>query len=268
MKRLTALLTILAAQSAMADDDLAKAAGNPIAGMYSLPIEFTFDYGAANGEATFMNIQPVIPVTVGDWNLVNRTIIPFIDAPGGLVGSSGITGQPVRGKGATGLGDINHTTFFSPVKAAEIIWGVGPSLGIPTATDDQLGSGKWTIGPSAVVLTQPGNWNLGVLGQQLWSFAGDGNRASVNRTLIQPFITYNLGNGWGITTDPIITYDWSAPNSSDAWVVPLGGGVRKMTNICGQPVSFNLRAYYNVVKPKAGPDWNVVFTMQFLFPKS
>lgn len=50
--------------------------------MYSLPFKFSFDYGAENGEASFLNIQPVIPVTVGDWNLINRVIMPLIDTPG------------------------------------------------------------------------------------------------------------------------------------------------------------------------------------------
>ena len=107
-----------------------------------------------------------------------------------------------------------------------------------------------------------------MLGQHLWSFAGDSDRSSVNRSLMQPFVTYNLGNGWGLTTDPIITYSWAAKNSSDAWVVPLGGGFRKMVSFWGQPASLNLRGYYNVVKPDAGPDWNMIFTVQFLFPKS
>ncbi len=54
------------------DADLAKAAQNPVASMYSLPFEFTFDYGAANGDATILNIQPVIPVTRGEPELPHR----------------------------------------------------------------------------------------------------------------------------------------------------------------------------------------------------
>ena len=56
-------------------DDLRSAVQNPISSLISLPFKFTFDYGAPNGEASFLNIQPVIPVTKGDWNLVNRAII-------------------------------------------------------------------------------------------------------------------------------------------------------------------------------------------------
>jgi len=83
--------------------------------MYSLPFKFTFDYGADNGEATFLNIQPVIPVTVGDWNLINRVIMPLIDTPGLVTGTPEIP-NPVQGDGATGLGDINYSVFLSPAK--------------------------------------------------------------------------------------------------------------------------------------------------------
>ena len=176
-------------------EDLAAKTQNPVGAMYSVPFKFTFDYGADNGEATFLNINPVIPVTVGDWNLINRVIMPLIDTPGLVTGTPEIP-NPVPGDGATGLGDINYSVFLSPAKPGKIIWGIGPSLTMNTATDDQLGSGKWSAGPTAVVLIQPKPWTLGLLGRQLWSFAGDSDRATVNQLLLEPFINYNLGNGW------------------------------------------------------------------------
>jgi hypothetical protein len=54
--------------------------------MYSLPFKLTFDNGATTGDANFLNIQPVLAVTRGDWNLVSRFIIPLADAPGGIPG--------------------------------------------------------------------------------------------------------------------------------------------------------------------------------------
>lgn len=50
------------------DGDICSAVQNPISALISLPFKYTFDYGATNGDATILNIQPVIPVTVGDWN--------------------------------------------------------------------------------------------------------------------------------------------------------------------------------------------------------
>jgi hypothetical protein len=100
--------------------DPRSAVQNPISSLISLPFKFTFDYGAPNGEASFLNIQPVIPVTVGDWNLVNRLTVPIIGSPGEVAGLPSIP-NPVSGDDATGLGDINYSLFFSSVKYDKII---------------------------------------------------------------------------------------------------------------------------------------------------
>lgn len=252
-------------QSQGGGEDLAAKTQNPVGAMYSLPFKFSFDYGAANGEATFLNIQPVIPVTVGDWNLINRVIVPLIDTPGLVTGTPEIP-NPVPGDGATGLGDINYSVFLSPAEPGKVIWGVGPSIMMDTATDDQLGSGKWSAGPTAVVLIQPKPWTLGMLGRQIWSFAGDSDRASVSQLLLEPFVNYNLDNGWYLITDMILTANWQA-DSSNRWTIPLGGGVGKMFAIGSQKMNTKLEAYYNVEKPDGAPDWTMSWTLQFLFPR-
>jgi hypothetical protein len=245
--------------------DLRAAVQNPVGAMYSLPFKFNFDYGAPNGEASFLNIQPVIPITVGDWNLINRIIIPLIDTPGQVTGTPEIPNPP-PGDGASGLGDINYSLFFSPAKPKKAIWGIGPSLMMPTASDDQLGSEKWSAGPTGVVLFQP-NWGtIGGLVRQLWSFEGEDNRSDVNQTLIEPFVNYNLEKGWYLITDMVITANWYA-DSENRWTVPLGGGVGKLLKIGSQAINVRTEAYYNVVKPDSAPDWQWGFTVQFLFPK-
>jgi len=245
--------------------DLRSAVQNPISSLISLPFKFTFDYGAPNGEASFLNIQPVVPITVGDWNLVNRAIIPLIDSPGEVAGTPGIP-NPVEGDGATGLGDINYSLFFSPVNYDKAIWGLGPSISIPTATNDQLGSEQWSAGPTGVVLFQPKWGTFGMLARQLWSFAGDSDRDNVNQSLFEPFVNYNLPNGWYLITDIIVTANWQA-DSSNTWTVPLGGGVGKLFKIGNQAINARTEAYYNVEKPDNAPDWQWGFTIQFLFPK-
>ena len=266
---ITVVLTILISGSASAvsagGDDLAAKTQNPVGAMYSLPFKFIFDNGADNGEATFLNVQPVIPVTVGEWNFINRVIVPLIDVPGPITGTPEIP-NPVPGDGASGLGDINYSVFLSPAEPGKVIWGVGPSLMMDTATDDQLGSGKWSLGPTAVVLVQPKPWTLGLLGRQLWDVAGDDNRRSVSQLLLEPFINYNLDNGWYLLTDMIVTANWQA-DAANRWTIPLGGGVGKMFAIGSQKMNTKIEAYYNVEKPAGAPDWNVNWTLQFLFPR-
>ena len=61
--------------------DPAKAAQNPLANMYSLPLQNNMNFGIGDYSKTAntLNIQPVIPVTLseGGWLLINRAIIPF-----------------------------------------------------------------------------------------------------------------------------------------------------------------------------------------------
>lgn len=244
--------------------DLRSAVQNPISSLISLPLKFNFDYGAQNGDATVLNIQPVVPVTVGDWNLVNRAIIPIATVDGAIQGAG--NPSPQGNGSASGLGDINYSVYFSPVKYDEVIWGVGPSLNLPTANDDQLGSGKWSAGVTAVALTVPDWGSMGILGRQLWSFAGESNRSDVNQTLIEPFVNYNLKDGWFLLTDIIVTANWEA-RSNQIWTVPLGGGVGRVFKIGNQAINSRLEAYYNVTKPDEAPDYTISFTWQFLFPK-
>jgi hypothetical protein len=252
-------------EKAQGGGDLRSAVQNPISSLISLPFKFTFDYGAPNGEASFLNIQPVVPVTVGNWNLVNRAIVPLIDSPGEVAGTPGIP-NPTEGDGATGLGDINYSLFFSPVKYDKFIWGIGPSITLPTATNKELGSEKWSAGPTGVVLFQPKWGTFGMLARHLGSFGGDSDRKNINQSLFEPFVNYNLPNGWYLISDIIVTANWDL-DSSDIWTVPLGGGVGKLFKIGDQAINARTEAYYNVEKPDNAPNWQWGFTMQFLFPK-
>jgi hypothetical protein len=266
-------LSLLAASSAFAvsaaedkaGGDLRAAVQNPISSLISVPFKLAFDGGADNGGATVFSVQPVVPVTVGKWNFVSRLIAPIINAPGDISGLPEIP-NPTAGNRVTGLGDFNYSLFLSPVEYDKVIWGVGPSLSLPTATEEQLGSGKWSLGPTAVALTQPAWGSVGILGRHLWDVAGDADRSSVNQTLIEPFANYNLDEGWFLVSDLVVTADWQA-DSGNRWTVPLGGGMGRLFKFGDQPVNARIEAYWNVEKPDGAPDWQVSFTWQFLFPK-
>ncbi len=102
--------------------------------------------------------------------------------------------------------------------------------------------------------------------RHLWSFAGDEDRSDVNQSLIEPFINYNLDDGWFLITDMVITANWEA-SSGNQWTVPIGGGVGRVFKIGKQAINSRLEVYYNVEKPDAAPDYSISFTWQFLFPK-
>ena len=240
------------------DTELAKKTQNPVADLISVPLQNDFNFGAGTNDATIyvLNVQPVIPLKLTeDWNLITRVITPIINQPSLFEG----------GESAFGLGDINPTFFLSPAKPGELIWGVGPTFTLPTATDSLLGSGKWSMGPAAVGLTMQGPWVFGALVNQQWSFAGWGDQ-DVSQMVIQPFVNYNLPDGWYLTSVPLITANWEA-SSGNTWTVPVGGGVGKLFKLDKLPINTQLQAFYNVERPQFAADWQLRFQLQFLFPK-
>jgi len=99
-----------------------------------------------------------------------------------------------------------------------------------------------------------------------WSVGGWGDKA-VNSMLLQPFVNYNLPDGWYLTSSPVLTANWKTDKAGDVWTVPLGGGVGKLLRVGKLPVNIQLAAYGNVAKPEFGPEWQLRFQIQFLFPK-
>ena len=257
-----------AEEASAASEDAAAAAQNPIASNIRLPLEASVysRVGAEDDDAFVLNVQPVYPLSMGSWNAVNRLILPIMDLPSSSGGIPEVPGQTVGTNGQSGLGDINFTTFFSPADSKKVTWGIGPSISAPTASDDLLGSGKWSAGPSIVALTIAKPWLVGTLVRQIWSFAGDGDRAEVNQMIIQPFANYNFPTGWYLHTSPIFSSNWNQ-GSGERWTVPLGGGVGKILKRDGFNINMNVQYYYNVEKPTLGSDWQLRFLLQFVFPK-
>ncbi len=263
------LVFLIAASACLAEEsaggDLRSAVQNPVGSLISVPFKSTWDYGAPNGTAYFMNLQPVFPQRIGEWNLIHRLIAPYISVDGYHAGRPELP-SPTSGEGASGLGDINYTAFLSPAVPKGFIWGLGPSITMPTATDTQLGAGKWSAGASYVMLGQPEFGTIGFLARQLWSFTGQSDRDEVSSFLLEPFINYNLPKGWYLISDMVLTANWYA-DSGNQWTVPVGGGIGKLFTIGKQAMNTRVEAYANVVKPDGAPDWSLSWTLQFLFPK-
>ncbi len=242
--------------------DLQKATQNPVSNLISVPLQNNTNFGVNPGyrNQDVLNIQPVIPIGISkDWNLLVRWIAPIIYQP-----VPNAPGTPETGE--YGFGDMEPTFFISPKKPGKLIWGVGPVFQLPTATNTFLGQGKLGIGPSTVVLTQPGDWTLGMLANNVWSVAGSGSRPDVNQFLTQCFINYNLQKGWFIAMSPVITANWKA-SSGNVWTVPFGGGIGRITKFGAQPVSLIAQFYGNAVHPANTPAWTMRLQISFLFPK-
>ena len=264
MKRLwktllsAALCVVLtpAAGFAQSDDELRSAAQNPLANIISLPFQNNTDFGIGPHDRTknTLNIQPVLPYSVGSWTMMKRIILPVVYQPD-VAADSG---------GEWGLGDTLWTAWFAP-PPKKFTWGVGPATLIPTSTKDETGAGEWGFGPSLVVVAQPKGWTVGGLINNVWSIDADEGK-DINIMTLQPFVNYNLPKSWYLTFAPIVTANWEA-DSGNQWTVPVGGGVGKLFSIGRQPVNSQLATYYNVEKPEGGADWQLRVMFQFLIPK-
>jgi hypothetical protein len=248
-------------------DALRNAAQNPVASLISVPIQpnFNFGIGPADRTQNVLNIQPVIPLSLTtNWNLIVRWITPIVYQP---IPVPQTAGPPVQTTGVYGLGDMNPTFFLVP-KKSKVIWGVGPTVVLPTATNTTyLGQGKLSMGPGFVALVQPKPWTVGFLTNNAWSVAGhsDRDKAAVNQFLLQWFVNYNMKKGWYLTTSPIITANWRA--TSGVWTVPFGGGVGRIMKLGFQPVNISAQFYGNAAYPAGTSPWSMRLQIVLLFPK-
>lgn len=239
------------------DDELARQAANPVADLISLPLQNNLNGGLGPYDRSFniLNIQPVIPLAGG--KVITRTILPILWPPD--------VASPAGSPGS-GLGDIVATAFYVPPARSVLMVGFGPVLQLPTGGEVR-GTQKWGIGPSAVVLAQPGDWTFGLLANNVWSFAGSSDRDSTNNGLVQAFIVRQLGRGWYVNSAPILTVNWKAA-PGQKWVVPIGVGAGKLLRLGRLPVNLQVGYYRNVVKPDVGPDWQLRLQAQVLVPAS
>lgn len=241
--------------------ELAKKLQNPIGDLYSFPFQNStnFRYGPNRGTQNILNIQPVIPIHINqDWNVITRTILPLIWQP---------SLQPGRSV-PFGTGSATFSAFLSPSRPVDgWLWGVGPVIQLPTASDSSLGSNVWGGGPTGVLVYMKGPWVAGVLANNVWSFGGRPGPGGTryNTFLAQPFLNYNFGEGWYVGTSPIITANWLTAGDK-AWTLPLGAQVGRVIKIGGKlPVNLTLGAYYNALRPEYGSTWQLRSQVTLIF---
>jgi hypothetical protein len=239
--------------------ELAKKLANPVANLISMPFQNNTDVGIGenhNGYKNTLNVQPVIPIKLSKkLNLITRYIIP-------VVSQKNITGESTS---QAGLGDLNVSAFFSPAEAKKgFVWGLGPVFLVPTATDELLGSKKFSIGPSALALLQIHGMTIGALVSQTWSVAGDEDRSDVNLLYVQPFFNFSWKSGAGVGLSAEISQNWESDNTS-IFLIPAIQGI---TRLGKQIIQLQIGPRFQVVSPdKNGAVFGVRAQLSFVFPK-
>jgi len=250
------------AQDAAAADtaQLAKDLANPVADLVSVPFQFNWERGVGDDDATrtVLNVQPVVPFKLNDeWNLIGRWIMPFVSQPSLSPGMDS----------TFGVGDITFSAFFSPRRSSGFTWGIGPAVGLPMSDDPTIGSGQWQAGPTVVMLKQNGPWTYGFLANQLWSFAAasDEDRPDVDRTFLQPFLSYATPGGVSYTVNSESVYDREAADG-DEWTVPINFSISKVTRFGPFPFSVQGGFGYYADSPQIGPERKLRIAFVLILP--
>lgn len=265
---------------------------NPVGELVSVPLQFdrltvTEPVGGRELTIETTKLIPTFPTKLGDdWTLINRVVIPYVDVPvdAAALGVPGLRPDVPLLEGAgvpaslfsgstSGLGDLTYVGLVTPreaieVGAGKVIWAVGPTVVLPTATEDILGQGQYQLGPALALGYLGQRWTVGALAQHWWSVGGDNERPSVNQTNVQYFVYYKLGNQWSLGASPNISLDWSG-DGSPAINAPIGIGINKTLFIGKLPVRIGLEATrYVVHEGNISPDWGIRLSLTPVVPSA
>lgn len=290
---MTAAFSLSLSSAVQAEEQLsvqqaAKKSANPVSDVWMLITQNDYTFlEKEDGNHEMQNrfsFQPVMPVPImdGEWNLVNRLVVNHYSSPGDRTTNPQNGPDDLFFDGRTnGMGDTVFLSMAAPNRDDGWIWGVGPTIIMPTGTEG-LTQDKWQVGPAAMVARlgkETGNptslesWNVGFLAQQWWDVGGsDSVVESTNQADIQYFLNYRLNSTALIGMTPNIQIDWEK-EGSDRFTVPVGLGYIDMFRIGKMPVRWGVELQYYAVKPDADkndnfgrsgytpytPDWNLKF---------
>ncbi len=236
--------------------DAAAQANNPLANMTAFNIQdyYIGELTESDDSANQLWFRYAQPFSVARTNWLMRASLPVNTYP-----------TPPDGDQDTGLGDFNvFAAYLIDLGDPALSFGIGPQLTMPTATDDDLGTEKWSAGFANVLFSaKSAKIQYGYLLTWQASFAGDSDREDVNVAALQPFAFYQLGGGTYLRAAPIWVYNLE----NDDYSVPLGVGIGQVIKKGKTVFNLFVEPQFLVMDEGAGqPEWQIFmgFNMQFL----
>lgn len=253
------------AQACDAACQAARKAANPLADTKALITDNTvaFRTGTNDDDSYNFQLQPVYSVPLTDATLVLRGIIPIQGVQPGAVLPPGIVNPSPEDDLTWGIGDSTVQAFYSPTPGASgIALGYGLQVSLPTHTSDALQGAGWGAGPAFVMFGQSGDLSWGGVIAHMWG------ENDFNVTILQPILTYGLGEGWYFGYNNVLSYNWNAASNDEAWAIPLGLTVGKTSIINeskGTAMDVSVGYYALERKPTGGPDRQFKLGLSFFF---
>lgn len=256
-KRIAAcvIATLCSSLACGQESNLAKDLHNPLANLREAFVQFDVlpDSGPRSDTAWITSLQPVWPFELGgDWNLVTYSIIPYVSMPTATSGGSRVEG----------LGNATFFGYFVPPGEGNLLWGFGPALIAPTHSNDVPASDRWAAGPALIVGTQPGNWSIFGLFDNVWSVGGSGQR--VSEFNFQYLIVRSLPKDWFAIANWVVEADWET-ESNNRWTVPAGAGLGRQFKLGKEQFQAYAQAGYNVVRPDQVSGWRFLAAITWVF---
>ena len=242
----------------LSQSDLVNQANAPISSIFQIRLQDSYApafQGALRGQGNFFSIAVGMP-------LPQYRLLPFPQLSLLTIPAAVTLPLPDPIGTVTGFGDIRFVDLAILDAGHRLLFGIGPTFVFPTASDVTSGQGKWQAGPAAAAAFAPRNWLFGVLAQNPISFAGDTTRPQENALFLQPFITYQLGHGWFIRSEPQMIFDWETNKQQ----LPLDLGVGRVFKIGPQYVNSFIEPAWNVSADGPAPRYAITFGFALLYP--
>jgi hypothetical protein len=232
--------------------NLVKQANAPISSIFQIRLQDTYvpRFTDVDGQGNTLSVAMTMPLP--KYRLLPLPQLSIMALPAAVTLPNGMTG----------LGDLRFLDIAVLDAGHGVIWGVGPTFVFPTASERTTGQGKFQVGPAAAIAYAPARWLVGVLAEDLLSFAGADDRPDVHALVLQPFVTYQLGRGWFLRSQPRFVFDWE----NGTRLLPLDVGAGRVFRIGGQNVScFVAPSWFRTVNG-AGPRYGITFGVSLLYP--